>query len=80
MRKDVSTHCVRGEQVSGGASPVALRHVADPPSDPLPFRQAYIPTVFENYVTQVTFESKLIELALWDTAGQERFHSLAVRF
>ena len=29
--------------------------------------------MFENYVTQVTFDGKLVELALWDTAGQERF-------
>ncbi|KAF5366347.1 hypothetical protein D9757_011465 [Collybiopsis confluens] len=38
--------------------------------------QAYIPTVFENYVTQVQFEGKEIELALWDTAGQEEYDRL----
>jgi len=38
--------------------------------------QAYIPTVFENYVTQVHFDGKQIELALWDTAGQEEYDSL----
>lgn len=38
--------------------------------------QSYIPTVFENYVTQVTFENRLIELALWDTAGQEEYDRL----
>ena len=27
-------------------------------------------------MTQVTFESKLIELALWDTAGQEEYDRL----
>ncbi|KAG6833297.1 GTP-binding protein Rho1 [Tephrocybe sp. NHM501043] len=37
---------------------------------------AYIPTVFENYVTQVSFEGKEIELALWDTAGQEEYDRL----
>jgi len=40
------------------------------------FPEAYIPTVFENYVTQVNFEGKRIELALWDTAGQEEYDRL----
>ncbi|EJD02068.1 signal transducer [Fomitiporia mediterranea MF3/22] len=40
------------------------------------FPEAYVPTVFENYVTQVTFEGKCIELALWDTAGQEEYDRL----
>lgn len=32
--------------------------------------------MFENYVTQVQFEGKLVELALWDTAGQEEYDRL----
>ena len=32
--------------------------------------------MFENYVTLVTFEGKLVELALWDTAGQEEYDRL----
>ncbi|KAG8922648.1 Rho GTPase [Tulasnella sp. 419] len=40
------------------------------------FPEAYIPTVFENYVTLVQHENKLIELALWDTAGQEEYDRL----
>ncbi|KIY66392.1 hypothetical protein CYLTODRAFT_437455 [Cylindrobasidium torrendii FP15055 ss-10] len=40
------------------------------------FPEAYIPTVFENYVTQIQFEGKEVELALWDTAGQEEYDRL----
>ncbi len=32
--------------------------------------------MFENYVTLVNFEGKLVELALWDTAGQEEYDRL----
>lgn len=38
--------------------------------------QAYIPTVFQNYVTTIKFEGKIVELALWDTAGQEEYDRL----
>lgn len=32
--------------------------------------------MFENLQTKVTFENKIIELALWDTAGQEDYDRL----
>jgi Rho family protein len=32
--------------------------------------------VFENYVTMIQFDGKLVELALWDTAGQEEYDRL----
>ncbi|EAZ63348.2 GTP-binding protein (RHO4) [Scheffersomyces stipitis CBS 6054] len=41
------------------------------------FPEIYVPTVFENYVTNVMApNNKLIELALWDTAGQEEYDRL----
>ena len=41
-------------------------------------RQKYVPTVFENYITQTTHRAsgKTVELALWDTAGQEEYDRL----
>lgn len=41
------------------------------------FPEVYVPTVFENYVTNVIApNNKVIELALWDTAGQEEYDRL----
>jgi Ras homolog gene family, member A len=38
----------------------------------------YVPTVFENYLTNTIHEptQKIVELALWDTAGQEEYDRL----
>ncbi|WEW57379.1 RHO4 protein [Emydomyces testavorans] len=42
------------------------------------FPEKYVPTVFENYITQTTHNpsGKTVELALWDTAGQEEYDRL----
>lgn len=41
------------------------------------FPTVYVPTIFENYVTNVRGpKNKIIELALWDTAGQEEYDRL----
>ncbi|KAF8518033.1 small GTPase superfamily [Hysterangium stoloniferum] len=40
------------------------------------FTQIYEPTVFENYVHDITVNDQVVELSLWDTAGQEDFDRL----
>ena len=36
----------------------------------------YLPTVFDNYVMNLTANDKIIELGLWDTAGEGDFDRL----
>lgn len=36
-------------------------------------QKSYEPTVFENYVKDITIGDQTIQLSLWDTAGQEEF-------
>jgi len=40
------------------------------------FPQGYVPTVFDNYVVQISAGEDTIELGLWDTAGQEEYDRL----
>ncbi|KAL0485472.1 Ras-related protein Rac [Acrasis kona] len=40
------------------------------------FPTEYIPTVFENYATQIKYEGKVVSMSLWDTAGQEEYDQL----
>lgn len=41
------------------------------------FPEGYVPTIFENYISQVRgSQGKIIQLSLWDTAGQEEYDRL----
>lgn len=40
------------------------------------FPTHYVPTVFENYVTDCKVDGRSVQLALWDTAGQEDYERL----
>ena len=40
------------------------------------FPPDYVPTVFENYVKELTVDNKDVELELYDTAGQEDYDRL----
>jgi len=37
------------------------------------FPKEYVPTVFENYVTDIEVDGIKVELEMWDTAGQEDY-------
>eukprot|EP00090_Calanus_glacialis_P037037 TRINITY_DN63438_c0_g1_i1.p1 TRINITY_DN63438_c0_g1~~TRINITY_DN63438_c0_g1_i1.p1 ORF type:complete len:208 (-),score=52.27 TRINITY_DN63438_c0_g1_i1:63-656(-) len=40
------------------------------------YPEEYVPTVFENYVTDIEVDGHQVELVLWDTAGQEDYDRL----
>lgn len=40
------------------------------------YPEAYLPTIFENYVSKVKVGGHEVELSLWDTAGQEDYDRL----
>lgn len=42
----------------------------------LEFPESYFPTIFENFISKISINGKIMELSLWDTAGQEDYDRL----
>ncbi len=40
------------------------------------FPEKYIPMTFENHISEIEVDGKVVELALWDTTGSENFERL----
>jgi small GTP-binding protein len=40
------------------------------------FKENHVPTVFDNYNTNLMFKEVPVKLGLWDTAGQEDYDRL----
>jgi len=43
-----------------------------------PFDAKHVPTIIDDYTTDITFAQKKVLLTLWDTAGQEEFDRIRV--
>ncbi|KAJ2016737.1 GTP-binding protein Rho1 [Coemansia sp. S610] len=72
-----ASHAIKRKAViigDGGCGKTCLLHVYRekkfPPDD------LYIPTIFEEWVSEVEVQGRIVELALWDTAGQEDYDNV----
>ncbi|KAJ7465235.1 P-loop containing nucleoside triphosphate hydrolase protein [Mycena latifolia] len=72
LRRKLVITCLLTVFAKGTFPRYPLFLVCDAPHAP----QAYVPTVFENWVADIEVNNRRVELALWDTAGQEEYDRL----
>ncbi|KAJ2492344.1 GTP-binding protein Rho1 [Coemansia sp. RSA 2050] len=72
-----ASHAIKRKAVvigDGGCGKTCLLHVYH--EKKFPTDSLYTPTIFEECVSEVEVQGRIVELALWDTAGQEDYDNV----